>query len=516
MGHNVPAIESLASSCLNGRINKMHPLIAGTAILFGGNRLSYVSADLAARFRPGDEVFVDEETGTLLLVTSTVRQLVTNVMNDAAAASAAIASVSPGALAKFYEMAARNLEDAKIWQTIEAVNQEDLGAARQRRSSTTRLLADDGMRAAMIEGLRQWRGLEASFNRTVQTIDHGSWSVELRRAPLGVVGFVFEARPNVVIDAAGVLCGGNVAVLRIGRDALRTALALVDHVMRPALREAGLPPAAIQVIDNPERAAAWALFSDQRLGLAVARGSGEAARSLGGIARRSGIPVSLHGTGGAWLLGSRKADLPKFEEAVTQSLDRKVCNTLNTCCLQRSDVSRLIPALLRAASAAADRRGRTFKLHVAQGDEASLPPELFTREVLVSRAGRESHERQAEVLPEAELGREWEWDETPELSVKVVDDIAHAAALFNRYSPRFVASLISDDPVEHDAFYALFDAPFIGDASTRWVDGQRALRLPELGLANWEAGRLFGRAGILTGDDVFTVRTRARQRERTR
>jgi glutamate-5-semialdehyde dehydrogenase len=90
--------------------------------------------------------------------------------------------------------------------------------------------------------------------------------------------------------------------------------------------------------------------------------------------------------------------------------------------------------------------------------------------------------------------------------------VAHAVALFNRYSPLFTASLIGGDAEEHERFYAAIDAPFVGDGGTRWVDGQKALGKPELGLSNWQWGRLFGRGGILSGDSVYTVRTRARKR----
>jgi glutamate-5-semialdehyde dehydrogenase len=97
---------------------------------------------------------------------------------------------------------------------------------------------------------------------------------------------------------------------------------------------------------------------------------------------------------------------------------------------------------------------------------------------------------------------EWEWDDAPELSIAVVDSVHDAVELFNRHSPRFVASLVSDDPLEHDAFYAAVDAPFVGNGFTRWVDGQFALDRPELGLSNWQAGRLFARGGVLSGDSV--------------
>ncbi|MDQ4131023.1 MAG: glutamate-5-semialdehyde dehydrogenase, partial [Actinomycetota bacterium] len=88
-----------------------------------------------------------------------------------------------------------------------------------------------------------------------------------------------------------------------------------------------------------------------------------------------------------------------------------------------------------------------------------------------------------------------------------------AVGLFNRYSPRFIASLISEDAGEHERFFAAIDAPFTGNGFTRWVDGQYALDRPELGLSNWQFGRLFGRGGILSGDSVFTIRTRAVQQD---
>jgi glutamate-5-semialdehyde dehydrogenase len=92
-----------------------------------------------------------------------------------------------------------------------------------------------------------------------------------------------------------------------------------------------------------------------------------------------------------------------------------------------------------------------------------------------------------------------------------VDDVAEAVTLFNDQAPRFVASLISDDPAAHDRFFATIDAPFVGNGFTRWVDGQYALEKPELGLSNWEHGRLFGRSGILSGDSAFSVRLRVTQ-----
>ena len=93
----------------------------------------------------------------------------------------------------------------------------------------------------------------------------------------------------------------------------------------------------------------------------------------------------------------------------------------------------------------------------------------------------------------------------------MVDSVDQAIGWFNQYSPRFVASLISDDPLAHADFFAKIDAPFVGNGFTRWVDGQYALNKPELGLSDWQSGRLFGRGGILSGDSAHTIRTRAVQ-----
>jgi len=262
-------------------------------------------------------------------------------------------------------------------------------------------------------------------------------------------------------------------------------------------------------VESSAHAAGWALFSDSRLSLAVARGSGPAVATLGALAQQAGVPVSLHGTGGAWLVAASSASADAFGEAVYRSLDRKVCNTLNVCCIVRDRADELVPVFLRALERAGERLGQAYKLHVVEEDVPAVPAALFERDVNVRRAEGDVKERQAEPLPLDRLGVEWEWEQTPEVSLKLVDDVADAVALFNRYSPRFCACLVSADAAEHARFYETVDAPFVGDGYTRWVDGQLALRRPELGLSNWQWGRLFGRGGVLSGDTVYTVRTRA-------
>ena len=112
---------------------------------------------------------------------------------------------------------------------------------------------------------------------------------------------------------------------------------------------------------------------------------------------------------------------------------------------------------------------------------------------------------------EERLATEWEWEHSPEVSL-VVDRRRRprrsscATATARASSPRWSATTRPSS----DRFYDAVDAPFVGDGFTRWVDGQYALDTPELGLSNWQGGRLLGRGGVLSGASVHTVRYRAR------
>lgn len=366
------------------------------------------------------------------------------------------------------------------------------------------------MRADMIAGLQTWAAAGSLRNQVGETINHEGWRVDQVTSGLGVVGFVFEGRPNVFADATGVLRSGNTVVFRIGSDALGTAKAIVEHALDPALAESGLPAGAVSLVASAAHAAGWGLFSDPRLALAVARGSGSAVAQLGSVARQAGTPVSLHGTGGAWIVAGEDADAQKFAEAVYNSLDRKVCNTLNTCCIVADRAQDLLPAFLGALGRAGERRGAKPKLHVV-AEQADLIPQSWKSEVAIARAEGDVVETQTSTLGWDDLGEEWEWEDSPEVSLAIVESIDQAIDLFNNLSPRFAASLISESDATHQRFFERIDAPFVGNGFTRWVDGQYALDRPELGLSNWEFGRLFGRGGVLSGDSVFTVRSRVTQ-----
>lgn len=453
-------------------------LVVGERIVVGGNGFVEVSAELAAAFRPGDRLVVVHDTGDLLHIPAAEHALVSSAVGGAADAFARMAAVTDDQITDFFEQFAQRLADDEAFAPVGAANEADVASALERGRHTGRLVLSAGMRADMVAGLRAWRDIPTRRQQQVGEVHHQGWTVQQWRDPLGVVGFVFEGRPNVFADATGVLRTGNTVVFRIGSDALGTARAIIDHAVRPALLSAGLPEGAVQLVDSAAHAAGWALFSDTRLSLAVARGSGTAVAQLGAVARQHGVPASLHGTGGAWLVAAPDAPADVFSSAVRHSLDRKVCNTLNVCCVVREREHDLVPAFLAAAGDAAAARGVEPIVHrLEPGDPR--------------------------------LAHEWEWDSVPEVALVVVDSVAQAIEQCNRFSPHFVASLISADPSAHEAFYRGVDAPFVGNGFTRWVDGQFSLNQPELGLSNWQGGRLFGRGGVLSGDSVFTVRLRA-------
>jgi glutamate-5-semialdehyde dehydrogenase len=488
--------------------DSLDQLTPGMPIVYAGTKVARVSEELAARFRAGDAVLVAPATGALLHVPKAVRELVTDAVHRAEQAFGVLNRTSDASISRFFDGFAARLSDDRVWDEVAEANRRDVESATARGRSTTRLIATERMRRGMIEGLAGFAAAPSRRGEVLDRVAHDSFTIELVGAAVGVVGFVFEGRPNVLADATGVLRSGNSVVFRIGGDALGTAQAMMQLALVPALREADLPESAVVLVESAEHAAGWALFSDARLGLAVARGSGPAVATLGSLAQQAGVPVSLHGTGGAWLVAGKTARTERFAEAVFGSLDRKACNTLNTCCIERTRAAELVPVFLDACKRAGERLQQAYRLHVAQGSESYVPAELFSRSVHVRRAEGDVLEPQADLIPVSELGHEWEWEQTPEVSLLVVDDVAQAVASFNATSPRFIASLISEDAEEHARFFAGIEAPFVGDGLTRWVDGQYALRKPELGLSNWQYGRLFGRGGILTGDTVYTVRTR--------
>lgn len=496
---------------MSGLLEPLTTLTPGMPLIVGGDKIVRVDAALAASFCSGDALLVVPDTGELLHIPKADRVAAFEAVSKAAGAFAALGDVDDATLDTFFEGFAARLDDDTVFAQIVTANNRDVEQAKARGRSTTRLVITETMRRDMIAGLHNWADTISLRGQVQRTITHEGFTLEEVTDRLGVIGFVFEGRPNVFADALGVLRSGNTVVFRIGSDALHTARAIVTHVLEPATQAAGLPQGCVALVDAASHASGWALFSDSRLALAVARGSGKAVQDLSAVALQAGVPVSAHGTGGAWLIATGECDPKRLHAAVLHSLDRKVCNTLNVCVVPRMAADTLMPVVLDALTAAANRRNSAPKLHVVGDASQYVPTAWFDVSVAVVRADGTHQETRAEPADVSVLATEWEWEDAPEVSVVLCDDLADGISLFNRYAPRFVLSLISPNEDDHVLAFNTAEAPYIGDGFTRWVDGQYALNVPELGLSNWESGRLLARGGILTGEGITTLRYRVRQ-----
>ncbi|NDF39977.1 MAG: glutamate-5-semialdehyde dehydrogenase, partial [Proteobacteria bacterium] len=205
----------------------------GFPLLYGGNRVAVVPDAVADAFRAGDQLVVAPDTGEVLHIPAGIADRVTAAVTRAREAFGTLTGVPDASIDAFYDAFARRLADDAVWAEIRAANDADVARARERGRSTTRLVATATMRARMIEGLQTWRTMASRREAVLETVTHDGWQVDQVASGLGVVGFIFEGRPNVFADATGVLKSGNTAVLRIGSDALGTARAIDTHALRP-------------------------------------------------------------------------------------------------------------------------------------------------------------------------------------------------------------------------------------------------------------------------------------------
>ena len=461
-----------------------------------------IPADVRSLFKDGDQLFATD-SGRVLHVPAEVIREVDGCVQRAKEALQGIRVAPEATISGFFRRAAELLRIPSVRSHLIEVNEEDVRRAASIGRSTTRLRLDDRMLDAMQESFGIWASQPVQREVLVEEIRHDSFTVSQVLAPLGVVGFVFEGRPNVVVDACGVLVTGNSCVFRIGRDARRTAEAILEAVVEVALLESGLPADSVVLIPREDHASGWALFSNGDVSLAVARGSGAAVQDLGSVASQSGVPVSLHGRGGAWFLVGESADQSRLLATLRNSLDRKVCNTANVVTIPMSQSTQQLTTVLKAVDEAAAARNANGVVHVIASHD--IDPlsyvEYSSSRLKVVAAGIDL------------LQTEWEWENDPEITVLIVDGFEHAVSLFNESSPRLVASIISEDPSDHEFGWNHLSCPFVGDGFSRWVDGQFALQRPELGLSNWESGVPLGRGAILSGADIHSVRYRVKQHD---
>jgi glutamate-5-semialdehyde dehydrogenase len=391
----------------------------------------------------GAQVRVDAETAAA----------VQGAARAAQRAAGSLAQAPEAAISRALRAMADRLNRDPAGDAIRRANDEDMRAADDSGLTGAlkdRLRLDDTRLKGMAEQLLELAEVPAEPDTRVIRELPGGLVARERRRPVGVIGANFEARPNVVADIASQLIKSrNAGVLRTGSAALRSAIALADHVVAPALDDADLDSGAIQLIRVPGQAAAYALVSEPELiPLVILRGSGASTRALALAGARYGVRTLAHADGGAVVFLDAGADNSKSLQLVETSLDRLgVCNRLNLLLIDSGRWDELVPPVTALLS----------KL----GITPSLPPHAHP------------------------LGHEWALDTGREATVTIapVGGAAAAAALANEETSGLAAAIVTEDRDAVDRFFGVYAGTgAFWNATPRLLDGYKLLGVPETGI----------------------------------
>ncbi|MFN2320753.1 MAG: glutamate-5-semialdehyde dehydrogenase [Dermatophilaceae bacterium] len=350
------------------------------------------------------------------------------------------------------DAALRTVADAIETATVSIVraNEEDLARGREGgmpESLLDRLRLDEGRVAAVAAALRDVAGLPDPVGEIVRgsTLPNGL-QIRQVRVPMGVVGMIYEARPNVTVDAAGLgLKSGNAVILRGGSAAASTNRALVD-VVRAGLVEAGLPEDAVSLLEGGHNAVRALMTARGLVDLLIPRGGADLIQA---VVTSSTVPVIETGVGNCHVYVDAAADLDKALAIVLNSKTQRpsVCNAAESL-LVHSDLSAVfLPGVLKA-------------LHEAEVVLATGP-----RASVVARSYDVPHR---EATP-ADYAEEFHG---LEMSVAVVDSIEDAIAHIERYGSGHTEAIVTEDRAAARKFIAEVDAAAVMvNASTRFTDG---------------------------------------------
>ncbi len=385
------------------------------------------------------------------------RTLVEGKARAARRAAAALALVPTRLKNEALLQMARGLEEKT--RELLGANRADLERARGQglsRAFLDRLTLTEPRIEEMATGLRQIAALPDPVGAVVE-----SWrrpnglEIARVRVPLGVIGFIYESRPNVTADAAG-LCvkAGNAVVLRGGSEAIESN-AMIATVMAKALEKAGGPADAIQFVDTTDRAAVAALLSlADLIDLVIPRGGEEFVRWVG---EHSRVPVLKHDRGLVHVYLDADADLDMATAIVVNAKAQRpsVCNAVETLLVHRDAAERLLPPVAaRLAAAGVELRGcpRTLVL-----------------------------------VPGARPAAEQDWDEEYldlVLAVRVVDDLDEAIRHVRRHGSGLAEAIVTNTLAHARRFTREIDAAVVlVNASTRFVDGYQFGMGAEMGIS---------------------------------
>ena len=329
---------------------------------------------------------------------------------------------------------------------ILAANAEDLAAAAENgvpKTMLDRLKLDEKRLGGICSALREVAALPDPIGSGEQVIRPNGLVIRHVRAPMGCVAMIYEARPNVTVDAAALcLKTGNAVVLRGGKEAIRSSMALVES-MKKALTAHGFSPDLIGLITMTDRAGATALMNMRGLvDVLIPRGGKGLIRSVVENAR---VPVIETGAGNCHLYVDEAADLTKaVKVAVNAKCSRpSVCNAIETLLVHKAVAAAFLP-MMAAAMASYNVEFR--------GDEAT-------------RA----------ILPAAIPATEEDWDTEYNdfiLSIRVVDSLNEAIAHVTRYTTGHSEAIITESMAAANRFRNEIDAAAVYvNASTRFTDG---------------------------------------------
>jgi len=296
----------------------------------------------------------------------------------------------------------------------------------------------------MLEGLRQVASLPDPVGSIsgVNTMPSGI-QVGRMRVPLGVIGIIYESRPNVTVEAASLcLKSGNATILRGGSEALASNCAIADCLAQ-GLRDAGLPEAAVQVVQTADRAAVGQLITmPQYVDVIVPRGGKSLIER---ISREARVPVIKHLDGVCHVFIDEGAEL---DMAIAIAVNAKTqrygtCNTMETLLVDASMAESVLPPLAAAyGEAGVELRGC---------------------------------ERTRAILPGTHVATEQDWREeylAPVLAIRVVDGLDEAIEHINTYSSLHTDSIVTRDHGRAMRFLREVDSSSVMiNASTRFADG---------------------------------------------
>lgn len=334
---------------------------------------------------------------------------------------------------------------------IVAANQQDMEAAREagtKESLLDRLMLDEARVNAMADALVDLIALPDPVGRVLEerTLDSG---IELKRVavPLGVVAVVYEARPNVTADAAGIcLKSGNACVLRGGSLAAHSNEA-VSKVLSDAAVAAGMPEGCIGALTMPDRAAADELMQlHGTVDVLVPRGGAGLIRHC---VEFSKVPVIETGTGNCHVYVHADADLEMAHTVVMNAKCRRygVCNAAETLLVDRAVAADFLPSICAS---------------------------LLEKGVAI-HADQEALDAAGALSEQMTLATEYDWETeylAPEIAIRVVGDVQEAISHINTYGTMHSEAIVTKDDTAAEAFLNQVDAAAVYvNASTAWTDG---------------------------------------------